>query len=218
VRDIAGVVESLGLHDLVLVGHSMGGRNALFYAAFAPERVRGLVIVDARPRDSSESRKSLKQLIMQFPLATDSLEQVVESIQELYPYVSRRTAYLIASHGYTRSVTGGYVPKFDTRISVQCRKANYCTDDLWSLLDFVVCPTLLVRGEGSLFLSREEAIRMRDALPDAVLREIPHSTHMPVQENGETFSRVVSDFLNAHSHYSFPTPDASDRMEAKLSP
>ncbi|HEU5303365.1 MAG TPA: alpha/beta hydrolase [Gemmatimonadales bacterium] len=44
--DVAAVVDSLGLDQFVLVGHSMGGGVALLYAGAHPERVAGLVLVD----------------------------------------------------------------------------------------------------------------------------------------------------------------------------
>ncbi|MEK8035117.1 MAG: alpha/beta fold hydrolase, partial [candidate division NC10 bacterium] len=43
--DIAGVVEQLGLTSLVLVGLSMGGRNAMYFASRRPDLVRRLVVV-----------------------------------------------------------------------------------------------------------------------------------------------------------------------------
>src|SRR6266513_597809 len=50
--DIAGVVDQLGLTSLVLVGLSMGGRNAMYFAAKRPDRVRTLVVVDIGPEIS----------------------------------------------------------------------------------------------------------------------------------------------------------------------
>jgi len=47
-------MESLDLDDLVLIGHSMGGRNALFYAVGIPEKVSCLVLIDSRPGNSAE--------------------------------------------------------------------------------------------------------------------------------------------------------------------
>jgi pimeloyl-ACP methyl ester carboxylesterase len=45
-EDVAGLIEGLGLSDVVLVGHSMGGPVALRAAALARGRVRGIVAVD----------------------------------------------------------------------------------------------------------------------------------------------------------------------------
>lgn len=45
-NDIAGLIESLDLQDVVLVGHSMGGPVSLRAAALAGERVKGIIAVD----------------------------------------------------------------------------------------------------------------------------------------------------------------------------
>ena len=47
--DLAAVVDGLELERVTLVGHSMGGYNALRYAAEQPARVTRLVLVEAGP-------------------------------------------------------------------------------------------------------------------------------------------------------------------------
>lgn len=44
--DVAGLIQGLGLDNVVLVGHSMGGPASLRAAALAGDRVRGVVAVD----------------------------------------------------------------------------------------------------------------------------------------------------------------------------
>src|SRR5262249_41598334 len=60
-RDIAGVLDRLGWASAVLVGHSMGGHNAIACAAWYPGRVRGLVIVDSRPAIPAERLAQMKE-------------------------------------------------------------------------------------------------------------------------------------------------------------
>jgi pimeloyl-ACP methyl ester carboxylesterase len=45
-QDVAGLIETLGLEEVVLVGHSMGGPVALRTAALSDGAVRGIVAVD----------------------------------------------------------------------------------------------------------------------------------------------------------------------------
>lgn len=45
-EDVAGLIRELDLHDVVLVGHSMGGPVSLRAAALSGDRVRGIVAVD----------------------------------------------------------------------------------------------------------------------------------------------------------------------------
>ncbi len=197
--DIAGFVEALELREVVLIGHSMGGRNAFLYAACFPERVQGLIIIDSRLRDSPDSRRALKQLLAGFPIETDSLHEVVKAIQRLYSYVPDEIAYHIADYGYTRLESGRYVPKFDTRIIKQSRKTNHHSENMRPFVQTVFCPVLVVRGAESEFLSREEVAEIHRALPNGHFREIPRSTHMPVQENPYYLRSVVSDFLTSCS-------------------
>lgn len=194
--DLVRFIEILDMDDLVLIGHSMGGRNALFYTLCIPEKVHRLILVDSRPANSAASCDALKQLLLHFPLQVNSLDQVVESIQRRHPHMPTKTAYCIAEHGYRQSENGRYVPKYDTRMSLQCEKAEYAAENMWSLIDNVSCPTLVVRGEESPFLSRAVAKKMCSILQKAVLREIPHAAHMPVQENPDAFYKLVSDFLS----------------------
>ena len=51
--DIAGVVDQLGLRSFVLIGLSMGGRNAMYFASKRPQAIEKLVIVDIGPEISA---------------------------------------------------------------------------------------------------------------------------------------------------------------------
>jgi pimeloyl-ACP methyl ester carboxylesterase len=195
--DICRLAEILHLDRMILIGHSMGGRNALFYAACFPEKVDSLVLVDARPSASQQSSNALMELLVHFPLQADTLEQVVESIREIYPLLPYGFARHIASHGYKKTEDGKYVPKYDTRMSLQCQRSRYSVEDLWPFVTSISCPTLIVRGERSPFLSKEDAKNIVDHLPRGSLGEISHSTHVPVQENPEEFNDAVRHFLNS---------------------
>lgn len=73
--DVAAVLEVLDLHDAVLVGHSMGGDVIVDAARAAPDRVAGLVWVDAyrelgQPFPSEEIEAFVGNLESDFQAAT----------------------------------------------------------------------------------------------------------------------------------------------------
>ena len=193
--DIAKLVDALDLNNLIIAGHSMGGRNALFYAACVPEKVHKLILIDSRMEAKTESSEALKKLLARLPLKVDSLEQVVKTIKGLYPYIPIETVYHISKYGYVRNKGGAYIPKFDTRMSVKSEKLGCFVENLWPFLKIISCPTLIVRGEKSQFLLLEEAIKICDSIPNAILRNIPRATHMPVQENPIAFYTAMRKFL-----------------------
>jgi pimeloyl-ACP methyl ester carboxylesterase len=139
----------------------------------------------------------LRRDLLRLPLQAGSLDEIAEAIQTLYPYLSIEICCDLASHGYKEEVLGGpFVPKYDVRMSFHSDRMGCITEDLWPFMRNVSCPTLIVRGEKSPFLSREDARQMSVIIPKAEWVEIPQAMHMPVQENPVVFKRVISDFLN----------------------
>ena len=82
--DISVFIESLGLEKVVILGHSMGGRNALFYAACAPEKVERLILVDARLGNNQEASKALRRQLASLPLKAKNMDEVTLKLLKIY--------------------------------------------------------------------------------------------------------------------------------------
>ncbi len=193
--DIAGLVEALRLDPFILLGHSMGGRNALFYAACHPHKVARLILVDARPASNSQGSESLRHLLASFPRQASSFEEGVGILRSLYPFLSKKTCRHIFRHGFNRISPGRFVPRCDLRMIQELERSDGAIEDLWPFLESVACPTLIVRGQDSSFLSPEEAQAMCRRISGAELREIPKAGHLPGLENPRAFRKAVIQFL-----------------------
>ena len=80
-RDLDAFVEAVGLDQFILVGHSMGGRNAYVYTSRHPEKVKALVIVDTGPqiRSQGEGRiRGFRELIDEL----DTYQEFADRIQQ----------------------------------------------------------------------------------------------------------------------------------------
>jgi len=172
--DLAGFINHLDLKDLVIVGHSMGGRNGLFYVACRPERVSGLVLVDARPGNTDESIQALKRLLDAFRGYHAGERVKPEEADEI------------------RS-TSAY--RYDPSLITGAEQAGYQVEPLWPFMDGISCPTLVVRGETSMFLSSSEAKLMSRVIPNAKLAEIRGASHLPMLEAPMRFNRAIHSFL-----------------------
>jgi len=193
--DITLFVDTLELNQLNLIGHSMGGRNALFYSACIPDKVDRLILVDTRPGTNPQAAKELKRQLDCLPIQPESLGMAEEAFGDLYPMISKERRECMAKYAYQQNEDSRLVSKYDILMTEQLKKAGYESEDLWDFLGNIACPTLIIRGEDSLFLSYEDAIEMTNLIPNAIFKEIPEATHMPAQENPTVFKEVVFNFL-----------------------
>jgi sigma-B regulation protein RsbQ len=83
-EDVAGLVKSLGLPDVVLIGHSMGGPVALFAAAKLPGKVRGVACADTLHNvETAMPREMIDQLSASFE--KDFPGTVRQMVQAMFP-------------------------------------------------------------------------------------------------------------------------------------
>jgi pimeloyl-ACP methyl ester carboxylesterase len=195
VADLGGVLDQLGWARAVVVGHSMGGHNAMAFAAWRPDRVRGLVIVDSRPSIPEERlsrlRRRGKHVLRHHPSLDDALAAF-----RLLPRETVADPALLAHLARAGVVQrdGGWIYRFDPDGNRQRRPA-----DVWALLDRIVAPTLIVRGALSPILTREVAERLRSAIRHAQLVEIPGTYHHLVLDAPQAFAATLERFLRALS-------------------
>jgi pimeloyl-ACP methyl ester carboxylesterase len=192
VGDIVGVLDRLGWASATLVGHSMGGHNAMACAAWHPQRVRGLVIVDSRPAIPAERLAQMKERGERPLRRHPTLEAAVAAFRLLPPETTADPALL--AHLARESVIwrhGAVSARFDP----SCYAARVPADG-WPLLPRIAAPTLVVRGEWSPILPRPMAERLQAELPTARLVEIRDAYHHLVLDRPEVFVHEVREFLD----------------------
>lgn len=195
--DLCVFIDLLQIDKLILLGHSMGGRNALLYTACRPEKVDRLILVDTRMTNSPEAMLALKNQLKTLPIRTQKIRTVEEALRRLYPYLPQRTCECLARHGYRRDQAGWLVPKYDLRMSRQLKatgdtKPEY---DFRQMMKHIACPTLYIKGQESSVVSEKEFNDLLGTLNTVDFQVIPQSSHMPAQENTDLFTKAVQAFL-----------------------
>jgi len=189
--DLLGVMAALGWERMALVGHSMGGHNAMSFGAWHPDRLRALVVVDSRPSMPAERLDRMHRRGHRGPRRHESLERALRSFRLLPPETMADPALLehIAREGIVER-DGRFLYRFDPA----CNGARRPTD-AWPLLDRITAPTLLVRGEHSPVLPREMAREMARRIPKVRIAEIPGAYHHLVLDAPGEFTSVLDGFL-----------------------
>jgi esterase len=161
VGDLEAFVDALRLQRFVLVGMSLGGANALAWAGQHSRRLTGLVLVDVGP----EVRADGIRKIAAFTSEATPLRSVDEFVERALAFNPRRNRELLRRsllHNLRRMPDGRFMWKYDQRHrgkvdpdAVARRRAL-----LWSAVDTVECPTLVVRGAQSDVFHDEDAERL----------------------------------------------------------
>src|SRR5713226_3846849 len=107
-------VDQRGLTSFVLVGLSMGGRNAMYFTSKRPDLVQKLVVVDIGPEISARAAAAPPG-----PSEPDSWESIEQAAQHLYranPYPGLHYYRWVVSHSLRQRPDGGLVWKWHPSI------------------------------------------------------------------------------------------------------
>jgi pimeloyl-ACP methyl ester carboxylesterase len=195
VSDVDATVNHLSAthgRDLVLVGHSAGGRYAWAYAVDHPEVVRALVIVDIDPDPVNPQTQRDFEAFRSEPPVWDSLDPVIEKLRNR-PMFATEAMLRRQAQAITRDHPGGgLVWKSDPLVMTE-----YERPELWASWSRIQCPTLIVRGRRSTLLTHETAVKMREALPKHRVRltELEDAAHWLYQDTPAAFEATVRWFL-----------------------
>ncbi len=198
VGDLEGLRLALGLERFALVGHSMGGLNAVTYACKYPERVSKLVLVDVGPEAVREGVDN----IVRFTRGPDNLE-FEQFVQMAHQFNPRRSIENIRDRMRHRlkpaAEEGLWTWKFDGRFRVPSSGisvgSRLSSEETWALFRDVTVPTLLVRGGESDVLSQDVAERAAREMQSARLVVVPGAGHSVPGDGPEAFTREVLGFL-----------------------
>ncbi len=192
--DLDGFVEALGLEHFILVGHSMGGRNAYVYTSRHPEKVKSLVIVDSGPEMGGRGESRIRQF-RELPDNLDSYQEFASRIQE-YTGRSREQVLGALKYSIRENPDGKWTWKYDKVLRTPgYRPSNWDAEKLWECVASIRCPTLIVRGSESDIFSSEVMERMLRLIPQSSAATVPGAGHLVAGDNPAGFLSALRSFL-----------------------
>jgi pimeloyl-ACP methyl ester carboxylesterase len=201
--DTSAFIESLGYGRLTLCGMSMGGMNAIRYAARHPQHLVALVIVDVGPEVLQQGVLELEQ----FRRDTETLRRFEDFLERAVHFNPQRApAHLRYSLLHSlKPVADGWTWKQDHRPRPQTGDGSAEQEDvererraqaLWHVVDTIKTPTLLMRGARSHILSAEAARRLAERIQRCELVEIPGAGHSVQGDNPQAFAQELDRFVS----------------------
>lgn len=187
--DIHQLCEDLRLDQVNILGHSLGGKVAMKFAAMYPDMVAKLVVVDIAPRQYFSAHTPLMDAMLALNLSQFTRRtEVDDALAESVPDKAVRQ-FLLMNLVSERE-------NFQWRINLPALKANYpelmaaiSEDKTFSM------PSLFVYGELSDYVTEQDRQQISRQFTEAKFSGIEKAGHWVQAERPQQFKKVVEEFL-----------------------
>lgn len=189
--DIEKLIESLNLHSLILVGHSMGGRIAKELALRKRPAIKGMVLVDFCP--GSEGSQSANAMLENFNKSTRKSwtpEEYKDFLMSTRPLIPEEELDWVANHMLRESQGEGFL-RVDPRIAHYRTKRKVASQQQISEGELTDLPVSIIRGQYSSFISEEQARDYLKSFNFASYFSVPKSGHGLIIENNRGFNTTL---------------------------
>ena len=173
---VKGFIEKLELKNIIIVGHSFGGRVGIKLASLYPDIVYKLVLVDSAGFAMNENKKSVLGFVAKIvrPIFKPAFMQGLR--KKIYQTIGAED----------------YLATPELRLTF----VNITSEDLAEDIKNIVCPTLIVWGENDEATPVSFGERMKLEIKNSELKILPNAGHYSFLDRPEEFGSILINFLN----------------------
>ena len=188
-REVLGVLDHLGVTNVVVVGLSMGGYVAFRLMAELGSRLYGLLLADTRPTADSE-----EAVLARHELAAEVESEGVEAAAaEFLPKLLGPTTM----HSQPDLIDKVRAIMLENTVPgvAGALRAMAARGDVTSLLPRIRCPVICLAGEEDTLTPPDVTRAMAARIPGARTEIVPHAGHLTNLEAPEAFNDALTALL-----------------------
>lgn len=206
VEDLVGFMNQQQIFSANILGHSMGGKLALAFAAYNPERVKRLIVVDISPRTYSialgDAQLAEHEGIMQALLSLDlsKFKKREEADLSLSALVSSERVRTFLLKNLNRTADRKFEWKLN--LPVLSKNLNRIIEGLESNYDDfkqLNLPVLFIKGGDSDYIKTQDEQLISHLFKNVTIRNVERASHWVHADNPAEFIAIVNAFLENNS-------------------
>lgn len=190
-RDVATLLDRLGVDTCVLGGLSMGGQIVMEFHRLFPHRVRGLVLAATFPQAETPEGKKRRHEAADRLLREGMAPYANEVLPKMLAPYNVDELPAVAEHVLEMMRTA---PPAGAAAALRGRAER---PDYVEMLADIRSPTLVVAGRDDAFTPLADAELMHERIPNATLAVVERAGHMPNLERPAQFNDALERFLHS---------------------
>ena len=189
-KDLLNYIQYHNLENVILLGHSMGGKTAMLFAVKYPRVVDRLIIADISPRYYQPHHTDILKALNSVDFSIQNSRKLVdEKITELIPDIGVRSFLLKNVYWKEKGILAfRFNLQSLTKNNVEVGKAlpSFTTFDK---------ETLFLAGGNSGYIKENETPMIKVHFPKASIKTIANVGHWLHAEKPKVFYELVMSFL-----------------------
>lgn len=188
--DIVAIMEHEKLETIDLLGHSMGGKVAMWLALHYPRRIATLIVVDIAPKTYPLWHQEMLIAMLKAPLLSFQSRQQVDDY--LAQFIADEHERLFISKNLQKRTGRGYKWRCNLKqivISYLKIAAFPIPASLFSNQSY------FIRGENSPYILPTDHALIKRLFTQSEIHTIKNSSHLPHREQADAFYQLLQSFL-----------------------
>lgn len=188
--DIVALLDYLNISIVNLVGHSMGGMTAQYFACKYPERIKKLILWATAASLSAFGRHCCKTA------AVIKKEGTLKAFMHVMAIWNFSNEFLTDETNFDNLIAGAEKDPYPLSTEVFMEQMKIInTFDCSAQLDGIKIPTLVIGCEKDIIFPIEGAKKLSSLIDGAEYKEIPRATHSVHIENPEKVSTIIKNYI-----------------------
>lgn len=188
--DVVEYCEHYQLSNIILMGHSMGGKTSMLTAALHPELVKKLIVVDIAPKYYAPHHQQILDGLT--ALEEANLQSRKEAEDLLKKFISNKGIRMFLLKNLDRKGKDKYCLKLNlSALKKNIEKVGEALPNDKNYLG----PVMFIKGENSDYITSDDEAAIKNQFPNAEIINIKGAGHWVHAENMEGFFETVMKFL-----------------------
>ena len=191
-QDIIKFIEAQSIKECSLLGHSLGGKVAMYLACHFPDRIKNLIVVDIAPKRYSPHHVDAFNAMNSMEL--EKITSRKEASLFLNPLIKDipLKQFLITNLIFKPNEK----PYWQINLQVLTENLELVREcPIHPGVDSFDKPTFFIKGGKSTYITDSDYSKIQGFFPNSSLRTIKDSGHNPHVESQAEFLQIVNEFI-----------------------